>query len=147
MKYWSYFAAKVLVASGVTYWLHHAVQFAFPVPPHTRYGPPPPMFLNDMAFTFSILLVWLVATGIFYLAIWDQRRRCRTCLRRLRMPIAIGSWSNILIFGRPKTQWICPYGHGTLKVDELHLDGKEPPDWEPHEDMWKELESLSSTRE
>ena len=77
MKYWSYFAAKVLVASAVVYWLQHSVQFAFPVPPHTRYGPPPPMFLNDMAFTFSILLVWLVATGIFYLAVWDQRRRCR----------------------------------------------------------------------
>jgi hypothetical protein len=147
MKYWSYFAAKVLVASAIVYWLQHSVQFAFPVPPRNRYGPPPPMFLNDMAFTFSILLVWLAATGIFHLVVWDQRRRCRTCLRRLRMPIAIGSWSNILIFGRPKTQWICPYGHGTLKVDALHLTGKEPPDWEAHDDMWKELESLGSTRD
>jgi hypothetical protein len=55
------------------------------------------------------------------------------------MPIQTGSWKNIL-FGPPKTEYICPFGHGTLKVPELHLTGNNPPDWQPHgDDIWKEL--------
>ena len=47
--------------------------------------------------------------------IWDQRYRCRVCLRRLRMPVETGSWSRMLQFGRPRIEYICPYGHGTLR--------------------------------
>jgi hypothetical protein len=61
------------------------------------------------------------------------------------MPIATGSWSNMLTFGRPKTEWICPYGHGTLRISNLQITGSELPDWEPHQDMWHELESYDHT--
>ncbi len=149
MKYWSYLAAKLMAAVALAFWLHRCVQFAFPIPPKNRYGYRPSLFLQDMGFTFAILGVWLVATGLFALVIWDQRRRCRTCLRRLRMPITLGSWSNMMMFGRPQTAWICPYGHGTLKRDDVQLDVQlgafSTSSWEPHgDDIWKELESCGS---
>ena len=60
--------------------------------------------------------------GVIWLAICDQRYRCRTCLRRLRMPILTGDWTHILL-GPPRTEYICPFGHGTLKVDEVQITG------------------------
>jgi hypothetical protein len=74
----------------------------------------------------------------------DQKYRCRTCARKLMMPVMRGSWDSMLRLGRPHTEYICPYGHGTLKVPELQITGKEPIDWAEHQDMWKELEELHS---
>ena len=148
MKYWIYLAAKLAALAGVVLGLHFAVSYAFPPPPPTRYGRGLPLFLHDMAFTFAVWGVWLVGAGLLSLAIRDQRRRCRTCLRRLIMPVATGSWGNILRLGRPATEWICPYGHGTLRINELQITGKEAPDWHAHDDdIWKELESYYQTRE
>jgi hypothetical protein len=144
MKYWLYFAAKLLAAAGIIYGLLEAVARFVPKPKVPTYGPESP-FLHDLFTTFAVLLVWLIGAGLFYAAVWDQRRRCRTCLRHLVMPIATGSWSNMLTFGRPKTEWICPYGHGTLRVSNLQITGSELPDWEPHHDMWQELESYDHT--
>lgn len=103
-------------------------------------------FGTDLSYTFAMLLVALLAAGVLWLIVWDQRTRCRTCLRRLRMPVGRGSWSHILLVGRPKTEYICPYGHGTLRVDNLQLDGGENPDWRPHEDIWTELRSLEESK-
>ena len=57
---------------------------------------------------------------------------CRVCLRRLRMPVETGSWSRMLQFGRPRIEYICPYGHGTLREDELQISGLENPEWKAH---------------
>lgn len=140
MKYWLYLAAKLLTAAAVFYGLLAAVYHFAPPAAQSRYGPEQP-FLHDLRTTFGVFFVWLIGAGMVYLAIWDQRRRCRSCLRRLIMPISTGSWSNMLTFGRPKTEWICPYGHGTLRISNLQITGSELPDWEPHHDMWQELES------
>ncbi len=141
MRYWSYLALKLFVAAGLTYGLLAVVAFFFPDPPASRFGVEP-MFLHDMRFTFAIFGVFLAGAGLLYVAIWDQRRRCRSCLRRLIMPIATGSWGNMLTSGRPRIEWICPYGHGTLRISELQITGSELPDWQPHdEDIWQELES------
>jgi hypothetical protein len=147
MKYWAYLAGKLSVVAAAVYGLQFAVTHAFPSPPTTRFGKVPSLFLYDMAYTFAVLGVWLVAAGLLSVTIRDQRRRCRTCLRRLVMPVSTGSWGNILTIGRPKIEWICPFGHGTLRIDELQITGKEMPDWEPHDDnIWKELESYYQTR-
>jgi len=91
-----------------------------------------------------VILVWfLLSSGAVYLCILDQRYRCRVCLRRLRMPIETGSWSSMLQFGRPRIEYICPYGHGTLKEDELQITGPEKPEWTSHPDLWKDLTASS----
>ena len=147
MKYWAYLAAKLALVAVVVVALHILVLNLFPKPPMTRFGQVPTLFLWNMPYTFSIMGVWLVGSGLLSLAIRDQRRRCRTCLRKLIMPVASGSWGNILRLGRPKTEWICPFGHGTLRIDNLQITGSENPDWEPHDgDIWKELESYYPTR-
>ncbi len=68
-----------------------------------------------------MLLYFLACFGVLHLIVWDQRYRCRTCLRRLRMPVSAGSWPNMLLFGQPRTEYICLYGHGTLKVPEFRV--------------------------
>jgi hypothetical protein len=135
MKYWGYLAAKLLAAAGVAYAVLWAIHEIFP-PEH-------PLMLNKMSrdfnLTFVMLLFFLFCLGLLYFVILDQRYRCRTCLRRLRMPIAKGSWTHVLL-GPPRTEYICPYGHGTLRVPDLQVGGPHLPDWQKHdEDIWKEL--------
>ncbi len=139
MRYWAYFAAKLVVAAGVLAALLTALNWAWPPsPPLFTYIPP--RFGYDLGFTLAVLAWFLLCTGTFYLIIWDQRYRCRVCLRRLRMPVETGSWSLMLQFGRPRIEYICPYGHGTLKEDELQISGLENPEWTAHSgDLWEEL--------
>jgi hypothetical protein len=147
MKYWSYLAAKLVLAFAVTYVLEQALLNVYPDPPKPlpKFGPPQPLFLHEMMFTFITLAIGLIGAGLFALAFWDQRRRCRTCLRRLIMPLHRGSWGHMVIFGRPQTELICKFGHGTLRIDELQITGRQMPDWCPHDDdIWKELESYQS---
>ena len=149
MKYWLYLIAKLAIAGVVVWTLQTALAYFYPVPPPPlpRFGPPQPLFLHDMLFTFGTLGVWLVGAGLLSVILRDQRRRCRTCLRRLIMPVATGSWGHLVTFGRPKTELICPFGHGTLSIEELQITGRQMPDWQPHdENIWKELESYYQAR-
>jgi hypothetical protein len=60
------------------------------------------------------------------------------------MPVEIGSWHRPLLFGRPHIEYICPYGHGTLKEAELQISGAENPEWTPHSgDIWEDLYASS----
>ena len=103
-------------------------------------GVRPPRFGYDLGYTLAVMAWFLLCTGVAYAIVWDQRYRCRVCLRRLRMPIETGSWSRMLQFGRPRIEYICAYGHGTLKEDELQISGLENPEWTPHsDDLWEEL--------
>jgi len=144
MKYWAYLIAKLTVALGIMYVLRRILILAQPVPsPYSYYRQDP--FAHDLTYTFLMLLYSLFGAGLIWLIVLDQRYRCRSCLRRLRMPIQTGSWTHVL-FGAPRTEYICLYGHGTLKIDDLQLTGRQGPDWEPHEDMWKELCSLEDSK-
>jgi hypothetical protein len=148
MKYWLYLAAKLAAWWGAMYVLQTAVENLFPIPPRPWYGGEEQgMFMHDLPFTCAIFAVWLIAAGLFAIIVWDHWRRCRTCLRRLIMPVASGSWGNMVTFGRPHTELICPFGHGTLSREDLQITGAHIPDWQPHEDnIWKELESYYQAR-
>ncbi len=149
MKYWLYLAAKLVCGSAVVYGLQAVLVRLYPNPPPLlpKFGPAPPLFLHDMLFTFLTLGVWLIGAGLLFAIVWDQRRRCRTCLRKLIMPIQKGSWGNLITFGRPQTEWICPFGHGTLSIEELQITGMQLPGWQPHsDDIWKELESYEARK-
>jgi hypothetical protein len=151
MRYWGYLAAKLAAAWAILYGLRWLILRVVPLPEpfsigrRERYTVPNDPFAHDLGYTFLMLFYTLLAAGLLWAIVWDQRYRCRACLRRLRMPISLGSWTHILL-GRPQTEYICPYGHGTLKVEELQITGHQEPDWQPHEDIWKELYALDDSK-
>lgn len=138
-----------LVAIGATLWgLSIGLAAFWPVPDpivmnHHRFQLNP--FGTHLGYTAAMMAFWLFAVGLAYLAVLDQRYRCRVCLRRLRMPVSHGVWDQLLL-GRPRTEYICLFGHGTLRVPELHLASPELIKWKPIDDMWKELAELEETR-
>ena len=139
MRYWAYLVGKVVVAAAPLYGLLLFVERSFPAPPKEAW--PRLHNMNDELLGALCMLGWfLVCAGVLYLIVWDQRRRCRVCLRKLRMPIETGSRSYMLQLGQPAIESICPYGHGTLKEDELQITGRDTPEWKPNsDDIWEEL--------
>src|SRR5262245_29797041 len=85
MRYWGWFAAKLAVAAGVFRGLLALISWMFPPDkdPLAPLNKGASYLLCDLA----LMLCFLLAAGTLYLIIWDQRYRCRVCLRRLRMPI------------------------------------------------------------
>ena len=71
-----------------------------------------------LAINLALMVWFLFGAGMLYPIVYDQRYRCRVC-RRLRMPVETGSRGFMLQMGRPRTEYICPYGHGTLKQEEF----------------------------
>jgi hypothetical protein len=138
MKYWAYLAAKLAGVAGMFFVLMKLTAQFFSHRYMIGKGDP---FAHDLPYTFAVMLVFLTVVGSAYLAIWDQRYRCRTCLRRLRMPIAEGGWHKVL-FAPPRRDYICLYGHGTLRVPDLKEVNRDGMNWEEHDDMWKELFAL-----
>jgi hypothetical protein len=145
MRYWAYFGGKLGVAAAPLYGLMLLIEKTFPSLPRPQ---DPTMAAwaalrgtrQALLCDLSLMLWFLLCAGALYLAIWDQRRRCRVCLRRLRMPIGTGSWGSMLQLGRPRIESICPYGHGTLTEEELQISGLANPEWKAHTgDMWDEL--------
>lgn len=140
MRYWGYLAAKLGVAGASLYGVLLWIGSKWPVNPHARPEAPLADGLTRLWFNVTLMIWFLAAVGVLYTVIWDQRYRCRTCLRRLRMPIETGSWGRMLQLGRPRIEYICPYGHGTLKEEELQISGLANPEWTPQsEDIWEEL--------
>jgi hypothetical protein len=145
MKYWAYLLSKLLAGAGVASLLWNGLPWLIPQSPADLYYQElykQARFTHDLTWTFAVMIFSLMCVGLVYLAIWDQRRRCRTCLSRLRMPVATGSWNHVLFIGPPRTEYICPYGHGTLQVPELQISGIESHNWKPNQDIWTELASL-----
>ncbi len=143
MKYWGFLLAKLAGAALLIWAAWFAIYLCFPHRIYFKEYELSP-FTHDLGYTVAMMAFFSFCVGLLYLVIWDQRYRCRTCLRRLRMPLTAGSWPNMLLIGQPRTEYICIYGHGTLKVPEVQITGAKSSDWEPHEDMWTELESIEA---
>ncbi|HLI85693.1 MAG TPA: hypothetical protein VKV17_17395 [Bryobacteraceae bacterium] len=140
MRYWAFFSAKLAVAGGPLYGLLARLANLFPVKPKDA----PDVWALEMSqqtlLCNLLLLGWfLLSAGALYVIVWDQRHRCRVCLRRLRMPVETGSWSRMLQFGRPRIEYICPYGHGILREEEVQISGLEAPKWDRTDDLWEDL--------
>jgi hypothetical protein len=140
MRYWGYFVAKLVAAGSILYGLLALLNWWFP-PERPYFNYLPPRFGYNLPYTLLVMIWFLLVTGAVHFTIRDQRYRCRVCLRRLMMPVETGSWSLMLQFGRPRIEYICPYGHGTLREDEVvQISGSENPEWTPHsDDFWDEL--------
>jgi hypothetical protein len=137
MRYWGILAAKLLAAAAVLYSLWLGLHAWYEAPLYlVRLKQRP--FAHDLTWTTIMFAYNLVCQGVLFLIVLDQKYRCRRCGRRLRMPVRTGSHARML-FLPPKTEYICAYGHGTLKVPEIELT-EENSDWEPHkDDYWTEL--------
>jgi hypothetical protein len=142
MRYWGLLAVKLGLSGALLYYVWRATTLVLPVPGLMYRGR---IFGYDLAWTLAAGVFFLLCCGALALILIDQRYRCRVCARRLRMPVTTGSWGQMLQLGRPRTEYICPYGHGTLGISELQICGLEAPDWKPHEDIWTELESLEES--
>jgi hypothetical protein len=189
MRFWAYFAAKI-VAAGLILWgvlilvdgLFPAIDTSVPglesqvsatpkyrdrvvsiVPApqiQTEEIPPPALARSAknadpaldprllplqhtgqvLAMNTALMGWFLLCAGALYVIVRDQRYRCRVCLRRLRMPVETGSRGFMLQLGRPRTEYICLYGHGTLKEEETSTSVLDAPVWTPHsDDIWAEL--------
>jgi hypothetical protein len=145
MRYWFYLIGKLVVVGGILFALQYLALDHYPIPAEYL-ASGQALFLHDAAYTFLVLALWHLDAAALVLIVMDQRRRCRTCLRKLVMPMHTGSWGRTLL-GRPRTERICPWGHGTLTIEELQITGRQLPDWQPHDDdIWKELESYYQAR-
>ena len=134
MKYWAYLATKLAVAGVVLYALWHLLVLLLPTFDTVRAEP----FISYLC---TVILFPLLCFTVLVLIVRDQFLRCRTCGRRMRLPLEKGSFSHLLLRGRPRLEYICIYGHGTLKVPEERITGSGASDWQPHsDDIWKELE-------
>jgi hypothetical protein len=147
MRYWGLLIGKLAAWGAISYGLLLAIDSFWPSPLWLYNVRASSRFGFDLAYTSAIGLWFLISAGLLYLCIWDQRYRCRVCLRRLRMPIATGSWSAMLLLGRPRIEYICPYGHGTLKEEELYISVLDKLEWTESGDMWEELCAASRDTE
>ena len=144
MKYWLFFSAKIALAAALFTGIWLVMVALLPDPAMNRYIKLD-RFGQDLTWTTAIFVYFLAAAGTLYVIVLDQRYRCRSCLRRLRMPVNSGAWDQMLRIGTPQVEYICPFGHGTLSVKLVHFAGREGDDWREHDDnIWRELESLSS---
>ncbi len=178
MRYWAWFAAKLVVAGAVFYGLLALLGPLAPddIPP----APQPPNSISVirpnaaapqappkteaqkarekeerdvaplrhagayLAINLALMVWFILAAGTFYLIVRDQRYRCRVCLRRLRMPVETGSRGFMLQLGRPRVEYICPYGHGTLKQEAYETSELENPKWTGSSgDLWEDLYAAS----
>lgn len=146
MKWWGYLLAKLAVAGALIWSIDLVIRMLFRHP-QVQYGVRQEPFAHDLTYTTVMMVFFLFTVGLLTLIIRDSRYRCRTCLRQLRMPVHAGSWPNMFLKGQPRMEYICIYGHGTLKVPEVELTGAKTPDWQKHgDDIWKELEALEESK-
>jgi hypothetical protein len=138
MRYWAWFVAKLAVSVAGLYGLLSWVARTFP--PETNREAPLTDGANYLLCDLALMLCFLLFAGAIALNLHDQRYRCRVCLRKLRMPIETGSWGSILERGRPRIEYICLYGHGTLREDEIQITGRSAAEWTANsDDIWAEL--------
>ena len=103
MRYWGLLAGKLGVSAAISYGLLALINALWsPQIYLIKYGWKTSRFGFDLAYTLVVGVWFLISVGLLYLCIWDQRYRCRVCLRRLRMPITTGSWGRMLLVGRPR---------------------------------------------
>jgi len=99
--------------------------------------------VNRLFVPLSVVQLWLflgLCAAAVYLIFRDHQSRCPQCLARLQMPVAIGTWSSLLM-DPPVTEYVCPNGHGALAVSGAMDD---PDRWTVFDESWKDLFARST---
>ena len=98
---------------------------------HIHNGP-----LRILGGALGLTLVFIFVFGCAF--VWtfdDQRRRCPVCLRRLTMPVTIGSWGSV--FEPAVTELLCDDGHGALFLFEGQPGQLDR--WTALDESWRDL--------
>jgi hypothetical protein len=86
----------------------------------------------------STWLFLIASMGALSWSIYDQRRRCRVCLRRLGLPAHVGC-PGCLLLDWAGTEMVCMEGHGMLHVPEMTPSWEGAPKWTALDDSWQGL--------
>jgi hypothetical protein len=127
-RFWLFCIGKTALAAGLVTVAAIEVRFGITLTPT---GARDPLVL--------LLATWplLLAFGGALLWSWiDQRLRCRTCLRRLDLPVHMGILGASL-FDPTGVESVCPIGHGALYE----------PDTELSDAAWITLDEFFSTHD
>lgn len=126
-RYWLFLAAKTAAVMAIVplLWIEGGAALRARIPNQV---------LGVLIGGVGLALVFIAAFGAAM--VWDfsdQRLRCPVCLRRLAMPVALGSWAST--FDPPATEFLCDAGHGSLCVSEISAG--EPDRWVNLDDSWR----------
>ena len=87
---------------------------------------------------YSIWLYLPLAIVALSWSVSDQRSRCRTCLRRLELPVEIGRTGSILL-NWAGTELVCPDGHGVLYLPNSPENALDEDRWSKLDESWESL--------
>ena len=93
----------------------------------------------------STWLFLLGCMGALSWSIYDQRRRCRVCLRRFGLAAQIGC-SGCMLLSWAGTELVCLEGHGTLHVPERASSWQQRDRWTSLDDSVIELFTKGAER-
>lgn len=127
-RYWLYLTAKLLLATLLIPELW--VEGGGAMRAYIAFGS------LRVALALAFTLVFFGAFGCTVIWIFaDQRHRCPVCLRRLALPVTIGSWASV--FDPVTTEMVCDEGHGSLCVAESEISGEDR--WIKLDTSWREF--------
>ena len=127
--YWPFLAAKTAwaIAVPLLVWMELGALF--------RTFQPVLGFGSFIARVVALLVFLITCVRGLVWSFADQRRRCPVCLRRLAMPVSIGSPASV--FDPAVTELVCPNGHGALSLPEDETD--RPDLWTALDSSWDDL--------
>lgn len=126
-RYWVFLAAKTAAVMAIVplLWIEGGEALRARIPSQV---------LGVLIGGVGLALVFIAVFGGAIVWVFsDQRLRCPVCLRRLAMPVALGSWAST--FDPPATEFLCDAGHGSLCVSEIRAG--EPDRWVNLDDSWR----------
>jgi hypothetical protein len=93
---------------------------------------------RPLADEYALWLFLPLAIVVLSWAVRDQQWRCRTCLRRLELPVEIGRTGSVLL-NWAGTEMVCPQGHGVLYFPESSSNALDQDRWNKLDDSWQSL--------
>jgi MacB-like periplasmic core domain len=87
---------------------------------------------------FSIWVFLPLAIAVLSWSVRDQQKRCRTCLRRLELPVEIGRIGSVLL-NWAGIEMVCPQGHGVLYLPDSPANSLDRDRWSNLDESWSSL--------
>jgi hypothetical protein len=127
-RYWAFLALKAIsvVTIGPLMWIEVGTMAR-----HLFTAMPG----RGLAGLASVILLIVAMGRAMIWCVADQRRRCRTCLRRMVLPVSVGSWASQ--FEPSATEMLCEQGHGALALSDAETNVQDR--WTRLDESWKAL--------